>query len=151
MASAFSIILPQKLVVKLRAKAEETDLLPDELALLFKSLNEELDHEELVVHYRALSEKYLAVVKELLSKGDLVQASEKLWGAAALAVKRIAAKRGTKLEQHGSLWLFVDGLSIESGGEDFFNFFGKANALHRNYYENEMTHKAIERGYGTRY
>ncbi len=75
-----------------------------------------------------------------------------MWGAVALAVKRVAAKRGTKLEQHGSLWLFVDRLSIGSGGEDLFNFFGDANALHRNfYYENGMTHKAIERGYGTRY
>jgi hypothetical protein len=35
-----------------------------------------------------------------LKEGDLVQASEKLWGAAALAVKRIAAKRGTKLERY---------------------------------------------------
>ena len=91
------------------------------------------------------------VAKELLSKGDLVQRSEKLWGAAALAVKRIAAKRGTKLEQHGSLWLFVDRLSIESGDEDIFTFLGEANTLYMNFYENEMTHKAIERGYGTRY
>lgn len=44
-------------MVKLRAKAEEADLLPHELALLFNSLNEELDPEELVVHYRALSDK----------------------------------------------------------------------------------------------
>ena len=140
MASASSIILPQKLVAKLRTKAEEADLLPHELALLFKGSNEELDPEELVVHYRALSEKYLAEVKELLSKADLVQTSEKLWGAATLAVKGIAAKNGTKLEQHGSLWLFVDRLSIESGDEDIFTFLGDANALHRNFYENETAH-----------
>lgn len=92
------------------------------------------------------------VAKELLSKGDLVQTSEKMWGAVALAVKRVAAKRGTKLEQHGSLWRFVDRLSIGSGDEDLFTFLGDANAPHRNfYYENEMAHKAIERGYGTRY
>lgn len=107
MASTSSIILPQKLVVKLRAKAEEADLLQDELALSFNSLNEELDPEELVEHYGALSEKYIAEAKELLSKGDLVRTSEKLWGAVAHAVKRIAAKRGTKLEKHGSLGLFV--------------------------------------------
>ncbi|MCK4733005.1 MAG: hypothetical protein KAT65_11165 [Methanophagales archaeon] len=54
-----SIILPQKPVVQLRANAEEADLLPHELALeiLFNSLNEKLDPEELVEHYRALSEK----------------------------------------------------------------------------------------------
>nr|QNO52382.1 hypothetical protein IAKEDICC_00002 [Methanosarcinales archaeon ANME-1 ERB6] len=65
-------------------------------------------------------------------------------GATALTVKMVAAKRGLKLEQHGSLWDFVDWLSIESGDEEFFKFFGEANALHRDFYENEMTHKAIE-------
>ncbi len=44
-----SIILPQKLVAKLRAKAEEANLLPDALELLFKGLDEELDPEDLVV------------------------------------------------------------------------------------------------------
>jgi len=60
-----------------------------------------------------LSEKYLAEAKEFLDKGDLVQASEKLWGATALTVKTIAAKRGLKLEKHGSLWYFVSEISKE--------------------------------------
>ena len=89
-----------------------------------------------------LSEKYLTEAKGLLSEGDLVQTSEKLWGATALTVKMVAAKRGLKLEQHGSFWDFVDRLSIESGDGEYFNFFGEANALHRNFYENEMTHTA---------
>jgi len=116
MASA-SIILPRKLGDKLKEKAAETGYLPDELGveLLRKSLNEELDPEDLVEHYRALSEKYLAEAKELLKEEDLAQASEKFWGASALAVKRIAAERGLKLEQHGSLWDFVSKLSKERG------------------------------------
>ena len=44
-------------MAKLRAKAEEADLLPHELELLFKGLDEELDPKELVEHYRALSDK----------------------------------------------------------------------------------------------
>ena len=63
----------------------------------------------------ALSEKYLAEAKELLKEGNLVQASEKLWGAAALTVKMVAAKRGLKLEQHGGLWVFVNEKKL--GGE----------------------------------
>jgi hypothetical protein len=141
-----SILLPRRLGEKLREKAAETGYLPDELGveLLRKSLNEELDPEDLVEQYRELSEKYLAEAKELLSAGDLVQASEKLWGASALAVKSEAAKRGLQLEKHGALWGFVDRLSIERGDEELFKFFGEANALHRNFYEDEMTHKAIE-------
>ncbi|MCW3128774.1 MAG: PaREP1 family protein [Methanophagales archaeon] len=44
---------------------------------------------------------------------ETVQATEKLWGASALAVKSVAAKRGLKLEEHGSLWSFVNVLAIE--------------------------------------
>jgi hypothetical protein len=131
---------------QLRDKAEETDSLPDELAaeILFKGLGEELDLEDLVEQYQTLSEKYLAKAKELLSAGDLVQASEKLWGASALAVYSEAAKRGLQLEKHGGLWVFVKLLAKESGDKDIVGFFGEANALHRNFYEDEMERETVE-------
>ena len=141
-----SVFLPQKLGKKLRKRAEEMGYLPDELAveLLRERLNEELDPEDLVEHYRALSEKYLAEAKEFLSKEDIVQTSEKLWGAAALAVKMVAAKRGLKLEAHRSLWDFVSRLSRESGDEEIITFFHVANSLHRNFYENQMNKASLE-------
>ena len=66
-----SIILPQKLGVKLREKAEEAGYLPEEFGveLIRRSLNEEL-----VEHYQSLSEKYLREARKLLKEGDLVQA-----------------------------------------------------------------------------
>ena len=143
---AASITLPQRLVMKLREKAEETDSLPEELGveLLQKRLNEELDPEELVEHYQSLSEKYLAEARELLKKGDLVQASEKFWGATALAVKRIAAMRGLKLEQHGAICSFVSRLSRESRNNELILLFHAANGLHKNFYENELDQKAVK-------
>ncbi|MBL7118065.1 MAG: PaREP1 family protein [Candidatus Syntrophoarchaeum sp.] len=143
---AASIALPQRLVVKLREKAEETDSLPEELGveLLQKSLNEELDPEELVEHYQSMSEKYLAEAKELLSEGDVAQASEKFWGASALAVKRVAASRGLKLEKHRGLWDFVNELLKESGDRDIIRFFNAANSLHRNFYEDQMSKESLE-------
>ena len=89
-AETTSVILPQKLGLKLREKAEETGYVPDELAveLLRGRLNEELDLKDLVEHYQALSEKYLAEAKEFLSRDDPVQASEKFLGAAGLTIKR---------------------------------------------------------------
>jgi len=49
-----SVILPQKLGMKLREKAEEMGYLPDELAveLLRERLNAEFDLEDLAEHYR---------------------------------------------------------------------------------------------------
>ena len=75
-----SIILPKKLDKRLKEKAEETGTLPEELGveLILRSLNEELDPGELIEHYQALSEKYLAEAKEFLSQKGLVQSSGKL-------------------------------------------------------------------------
>ncbi|RJS70242.1 hypothetical protein CW714_07620 [Methanophagales archaeon] len=139
------IILPKRLGEKLRKKAEATGYLTEELGveLLRKSLNEELDPEDLVEHYQALSEKYLEEAKEFLKK-DLVQASEKFWGATALTIKMLAAKRGLKLEEHGSLWAFINILATESKDRDIIGLFHVANGLHKNFYENEMPREAVE-------
>lgn len=140
-----SVLLPEKLGYKLRAKAEATGYLPEELGveLISQGLNEELDPEDLVEHYERLSAKYLAEAKELLKEGDLVQASEKFWGATVLAVKMVAAKRGLTLEQHGSLWDFVNTLAVVSGDKDIVRFFNAANTLHRNFYEDEMARETV--------
>jgi len=140
------IILPRKLSDKIREKVAETGYLPDELGVEFvrMGLNEELDPEDLVEQYRELSEKYLAEAKEFLSTGDLVQASEKLWGASALAVKSVAAKRGLQSEKRGGLWVFVNLLAKESEDKDIVGFFGEANALHRNFYEDEMEKESVD-------
>jgi hypothetical protein len=140
------ISLPKRLGEKLREKAEEKGYLPEEsgVELLRNSLNEELDPEDLVEQYKALSEKYFTEAKEFLDRGDLVQASEKLWGAAALAVKMVAGRRGLKLEKRGSLWEFVSRLSRECGDEDIVTLFIVANGLHRNFYENQMDRESLE-------
>ena len=88
--------------------------------------------------------EYLRAAKELLKDGDLVQASEKLGGASALAVKGVAARRGLQLEKHGALWGFVNTLAKESGDKDFVRFFHVANNLHKNFYENEMLKETVE-------
>lgn len=141
-----SIILPEKLDEKLRERAEEAETFPEELAieLLRQDLNEELDPEDLAEHYQSLSEKYLGEAREFLGREDLVQTSEKLWSAAALAVKAEAAKRGLKLERHGSLWNFVSKLSKESKDEEIITLFTAANGLHRNFYEDQMNKESLE-------
>jgi len=70
----------------------------------------------------------------------LVQTSEKLWGASALTLKMVAAKRGLKLEKHGSLWAFIDTLSKERKDRDFVRLFHVANGLHLN----EMTPETVQ-------
>lgn len=102
-----TIILPKRLNDKLKKKtAEETGTLPEELAVevLCKDLNEELDPEELGEHYQALSEKYLAEAKEFLSKTELLQTSEKLWGGVCTCGEECCGKKRIKV---GKTWQSV--------------------------------------------
>jgi hypothetical protein len=144
--SAASIPLPARLREKLQQRAEEKDSLPEEVGieLLEKGLDAELDPAELVEHYQVLSERYHSEARELLNRGDLVQASEKFWGASALAVKRIVATRGLKLEKHGAVWAFVSRLARERNDNELILLLHAAQGLHRNFYENELDRKAVE-------
>jgi hypothetical protein len=57
--------------------------------------------------------------REELAKGDLRQASEKAWGAAALMLKSLAHRRdGLRLSSHGELWEYVGRLAEETGDRE---------------------------------
>ena len=94
--------------------------------------------------YREQSRIFLAQAREELAKGDLPQASEKGWGAAAQIVKANADKRGWNHFSHWTLQRAVSDLSEEAGDPEFTTLFGSAEALHVNFYENGYTAKAIE-------
>ena len=96
--------------------------------------------------YLQLNGKYLSEANELLAKKVLVQASEKLWGACAEIVKAVAAKRGTELGTHASLWEFVSKLNKEHPGWGLLDQFSYAGNLHTNFYEGWLTEDYVRRG-----
>jgi hypothetical protein len=54
--------------------------------------------------YRKASEELMRQAKKELAKGDLRQASERAWGAAALMLKSLVHRRdGLRLSSHGKL------------------------------------------------
>ena len=96
--------------------------------------------------YLQLNGKYLSEANQLLAKKDLVQASEKLWGACAEIVKAVAAKRGVKLGTHVSLWQFVSRLNKEHPEWGLLDQFSYAGNLHTNFYEGWLTEDYVRRG-----
>lgn len=98
---------------------------------------------EKVENYLKLNDKYLKEGDALLEKGDYVQASEKFWGAAAEAVKAIAASRGVDIRSHGELYRFVTTLSKEANDIELLRYFSLAAALHQNFYENWLTSEMV--------
>ena len=93
---------------------------------------------EQVIHYRELSAGYLRHARVLLAEGDLAQASEKAWGAAAVLVKAAAEARGMTHEKHRHLWQTIRALVRETDDVELRTLFSSAESLHGNYYEDML-------------
>jgi hypothetical protein len=96
-----------------------------------------------VRHYRRLNGKFLRDAQELLRSGDVVQASEKFWGAAAEIVKAYAASRGLRTRTHGALWQVVIDLDQKHPSLSLLRDFNQAGYLHSNFYEDELRPEAV--------
>lgn len=96
--------------------------------------------------YRATSRKFLTQARDELAAGDMTQASEKGWGAAAQAVKAVAEIREWEHRSHASLFRAVARLTAEAGSDDLARLFRSANSLHTNFYENWMESEMVSGG-----
>ena len=85
--------------------------------------------------YQAASRQLLAQSREELARGDVRQASEKGWGAAAQIVKSVAELRGWGHRSHAALYNVVSRLVHETNDDDIRRLFDVAGNLHVNYYE----------------
>ena len=93
-----------------------------------------------------ISREFFTKAEEALAQGDFLQASEKLWGAAAHMVKSVAEARGWAHSGHRELFEVVNRLTNESGDLEPRHLFHTANSLHSNFYENWMAEDWIEAG-----
>ena len=96
------------------------------------------------VKYASAGRELLEKAQEGLSKGDLRQASEKGWGAAAQMVKAVAVRRGWQHGGHADLFTGVRRLMLETGDRRLQENFHAANSLHYNFYEDRMQSEDIE-------
>ena len=97
-------------------------------------------------HYRQASQEFLRKAREEFNQGDLVQASEKGWGAAAQMIKGIGEQRGWRHNSHPSLNTIANRLTEETGDRQIANLYGVASALHTNFYENWWEAGLVESG-----
>ena len=95
-------------------------------------------------NYQANSRAMMAQSHAELSQGDLQQASEKGWGAAAQMMKAVAEARGWEHGRHRHLHQVASRLRSETGDGDIRRLFAVASTLHENFYENQMTAADIE-------
>ena len=87
-----------------------------------------------IIDYAAQAHEFLAKSREYLAQGDLHQASEKGWGAAAHMAKAVAVAQGWTYDTHSDFSLVVDQARRLTGNSGLRGFRGIANELHGNYY-----------------
>ena len=86
---------------------------------------------------------FMAKSRKYLEEGDLLQASEKGWAAAAESVKAVARKRGWDHHGHRELFTVVGRLSKETKNRDIQSSFVTANMLHTNFYEGWLNEEQV--------
>ena len=90
-----------------------------------------------------ISATFLRRSRVYLSAGELLQASEKGWGAAAHAVKIYAAARRLTYINHSDFHDLVTELRIETRNDQIRFWERSANDLHRNFYDDDLSAEQI--------
>ena len=93
--------------------------------------------------YAGMAQDFRASAWEHLDKGDLPQASNKVWGLVAETVKAISAYHGGIIHTHRAIWIVTTALARLVGDVGDMatrhwinNSFAVARGLHSNFYEN---------------
>jgi hypothetical protein len=96
--------------------------------------------------YEEISRHLLEQAQEELDKGDILQASDKVWGATAHAVKAVCQRMGWNHHAHNYLSAAANYVASELARDDLRLAFGYLEALHANYYEHQRGADEIRTG-----
>ena len=97
-------------------------------------------------YYTSTSRAFMAQAETYLAQTDLLQASEKGWGAAAEMVKGIAEAKGWPHQGHAELYRVINRIATETGDREFSVHFHTASSLHINFYEGWLPKEMVEDG-----
>jgi hypothetical protein len=96
--------------------------------------------------YAAISQRLIQQAAEELQKGDFLQAGEKVWGAAAHAVKAVAELRGWNHHSHQRLYDVANQIADEWDRPELRLLFTSAGTMHDNFYEDILDLDRVGQG-----
>ena len=98
--------------------------------------------------YGAAAHHLLQQANTEFQQGDLRQASEKAWGAAAQITKAYAENQTppTYHRSHRSLKDIARNLVVNTNNQDFLMLFNSIEQLHINFYENDRSAAYVRAG-----
>ncbi len=85
-----------------------------------------------------ISHNFLRQAREELAKEDLLQASNKAWGAAAYAIKAVAEKRRWFNDADWKLWEAASVITEEEGDHSILAGYSAARQAHYDFYHHEF-------------
>ena len=88
--------------------------------------------------YRQQARHFLGKSREYLAEGDLHQASEKGWGAAAWMTKAVAETHGWEYKKHDHFHVVLRNASRLTGDDRMLELRGMASDLHGNFYRRRL-------------
>ncbi len=90
------------------------------------------------------SQRFIQQAVIELADDDLLQSSEKTWGAAAHAVKSIAGRRGWQHDSHRLLFTAADRIARENRDPEIAYLFRVASDSHKNFYLGSLRGAQVE-------
>ncbi len=139
------ITIPKTVAKRIREEAEKLGMTSEEY--LLELITRDLDPRDRAKEYIEAAEELLEQAREELVKGDVRQAAEKLWGAAALAVKAYASwSDGRRIASHGELWEYKRRM-VRELGDWVSDAWYAGQAMHTCFYEGWCAREDIEDAY----
>ena len=93
------------------------------------------DNLDEIAGYESQAREFLGRSREYLDSGDLHQASEKSWGAAAHMAKAVASAQGWRYTRHSHFHQVMNLAEQVTGNDRLRYLHGRAEILHINFYE----------------
>lgn len=133
MAGTEAIPLLRVIAARLRREAEKVGLTVEEY--LLEILSRSGDPREKAEEYIEVAKELLEHARVELGRSNFRRAAEKIWGAAALAIKAYDMwSEGKRLSSHMELWIYKSVIAREMG-KWIYSSWNAANTMHTCFYE----------------
>jgi len=139
---SYQLVIKGRIAQRILEESERLGVTPEEY--LVELLSQDLDPKSRAMEYVEAARELIKEAREEMGKGNVRQAAEKLWGAAALAVKAYAYWRdGKRLTSHGELWEYKRRL-VKEMGEWVGDAWARATEMHVCFYEGWCAGEDVE-------
>ena len=96
------------------------------------------NRETQIQKHTQIARQFLDAADEFFEQGDIIQVSEKLWGATAHALKAVCIRRRWRHGKYAHLRDAMNRLTEETGNGSLIDGFNIAYSHHLNFYSDSM-------------